>query len=584
MTWRSLWAVMVAAIVLWLAWAASAASGGRWYSVAPPLAAVCLAFATRRLLLSLALAVLLGGWLTALPKQGASHLEGWWQGTVAAAEFVTTAATEVDHAVILVSVVLMLAMISVAIAAGGLAGLVKSLSRVARGRRSTNGCTVFMGLILFFDDYANSVLLGSTMRPLSDQQRISRAKLAFLIDATAAPVAGVAIVSTWIGYEVGLFREVGQQLQLGRDGFAMFLDALGFRFYCWLTILFLLINVWTGRDFGPMRRAELAAALGYDPSRSGTEPPPTAARTTNPWAAILPLGVFVGGILGGLWWDGGGPARLQEEGWSLWQLRYWREVLGSVTRSVQVIAVAAAAALLVGVAAARRLGGLEHTAILRALRQGGRLSIYPCLILLLAWSLQKSCAALQTGQFLAAALQGNVPPFLFPLLVFLLAALISFATGTSWGTMAILIPTTIPVAFQLDQQSYGLLTIMSLAAVLDGAIFGDHCSPISDTTILSAAASGCSLLAHVQTQLPYGLAVAATAALLGYLPAALWGWPLLATAGGALVLFWTLHRCCGALPSVVASDSLNASQSTPGSLGSTTSIPENDLSTSTTPK
>jgi Na+/H+ antiporter NhaC len=144
----------------------------------------------------------------------------------------------------------------------------------------------------------------------------------------------------------------------------------------------------------------------------------------------------------------------------------------------------------------------------------------PVTVLVLAWSLKQGCDDLQTGEFLAGALGDRLPPFVFPVLVFVVAGLTSFATGTSWGTMAILIPTAVPVAFHVDGGSYGLVTVLSIAAVLDGAIFGDHCSPISDTTIMSSAASSCDHLAHVRTQIPYSLVVAATALIVGYLPAA----------------------------------------------------------------
>jgi hypothetical protein len=178
----------------------------------------------------------------------------------------------------------------------------------------------------------------------------------------------------------------------------------------------------------------------------------------------------------------------------------------------------------------------------------------------MAWSLQQSCAALRTGEFLATTLQGNIAPFLFPALLFLLAAAVAFATGTSWGTMAILIPTAIPVAFQLDQQTYGLITIMSLGAVLDGAIFGDHCSPISDTTILSATSSGCPLMIHTYTQLPYGLVVAAAAVAFGYLPAALWQCPWAASLLAGAILFAVMHRYWG----VTASASFPAADRSAG--------------------
>jgi len=144
----------------------------------------------------------------------------------------------------------------------------------------------------------------------------------------------------------------------------------------------------------------------------------------------------------------------------------------------------------------------------------------PFVILILAWSLKNCCDSLKTGEFLTTILAGRVPPHWFPPAVFLVASVTSFATGTSYGTMAILIPTAIPVAFALDGNTYGLTTMISLGAVLDGAIFGDHCSPISDTTIMSSIASSCDLIDHVRTQLPYSLFVAGLALLFAYLPSA----------------------------------------------------------------
>ena len=152
---------------------------------------------------------------------------------------------------------------------------------------------------------------------------------------------------------------------------------------------------------------------------------------------------------------------------------------------------------------------------------GLKAGLMPVSVLILAWSLKGSCDELRTGEFLASQLKGAISPTVFPALVFLVAGATSFATGTSYGTMAILIPTAIPVAFSLDGDVYGVVTILSIAAVLDGAIFGDHCSPISDTTIMSSAASACHHVDHVRTQMPYSLAVAAMALFLGYMPVGL---------------------------------------------------------------
>jgi Na+/H+ antiporter NhaC len=167
---------------------------------------------------------------------------------------------------------------------------------------------------------------------------------------------------------------------------------------------------------------------------------------------------------------------------------------------------------------------------------GFRAAAIPVAVLLLAWSLQTACDELHTGRFLADLLAERLSPQTFPAIVFVVASLAAFATGTSWGTMAILIPTALPVAFELDGGAYGLVTIITAAAVLDGAIFGDHCSPISDTTIMSSAASACDHLAHVRTQLPYSVVVALIALATGYLPAGLGAAPWLSLTGGAVLV------------------------------------------------
>jgi Na+/H+ antiporter NhaC len=153
--------------------------------------------------------------------------------------------------------------------------------------------------------------------------------------------------------------------------------------------------------------------------------------------------------------------------------------------------------------------------------RGVRRALLPAVTLILAWSLKNGCQALGTGDFLTALLAGRISPYLFPPLLFVVASITSFATGTSWGTMAILLPTAIPIAFALDGETYGTTTVISLGAVLDGAIFGDHCSPISDTTIISSTATDCDLLEHVRTQLPYSVLVAIGALSCAYVPSAL---------------------------------------------------------------
>lgn len=507
--------------------------------VIPPLVAVALALVTGRMLLSLAVSVLVGGWLSA-----AAGAAGWarlpWDGTVRAVRFVvdTVYATgspvaaanfNADNLEILLYVVLIMAMISIMLAAGGLQGVANWLMRYARSPRATRLVTAAAGLIVFVDDYANTMIVGSTLRPATDRKRISREKLAFLVDATAAPVAGIAVISTWIGVEVGLLSEIAVSLGIPKDGYALFFDALGFRFYCLAMIAFVLLNAASGLDFGPMARAEdrsrrLGKLLddGATPmtSRSLAAAEPHAAANVRAAVAVVPMVTLLATFVASLWTAGGGLAAEASDPLAIVRFSAWRAVLSSVN-SIPLLATASAIGLAAATLAALFVARIPLSATLRAAWLGVKSASLPVSVLVLAWSLKGACENLETGRYLAAALGDSISPLAFPAIVFLVAAVTSFATGTSWGTMAILIPTAIPVAFHLDGSVYGLITTISIAAVLDGSIFGDHCSPISDTTIMSSTASACDHLAHVRTQMPYSLTVAAVALCAGYLPAAL---------------------------------------------------------------
>ena len=491
-----------------------------WYSIIPPLLAVTLAIVTARLLPSLCIAVGVGlvlSWYQKGATLGNFLAEAVW---FVRAVSVGNDGIDLFNFWVVLFVCLIMATISVVVASGGINGVVVWLSQFAKGPRSTQFITGLMGIVIFIGDYSNAMLVGPTMRPLTDHHRVSREKLAFLVDSTSAPIAGLAFVSTWIGYEVGLFEDISETLGLGRDGYSMFFDALSFRFYCVLAIIFVIVNAVSGKDYGPMRDAETRARETGDVAAPDAQALGDAASFTSspsavvqPLSAVLPLFALFGLLLGGFWIDGNGTG-------SVFSLTAWRNAL-SEANNVMVLAGAAASAFVISIICARWLSKLKFSEITPVIWRGIKGSFTPLSILLLAWGLKASCDRLLTGDFLATMLSDVVSPLWFPIFVFVCASVTSFATGTSWGTMAILIPTAIPVAFSLDGDSYGLTTIICLGAVLDGAIFGDHCSPLSDTTILSSIASSCDALHHVRTQLPYSLTVASIALFCGYLPAAL---------------------------------------------------------------
>ncbi|RKU11910.1 hypothetical protein C6501_11895 [Candidatus Poribacteria bacterium] len=555
----------------------------RWYSVIPPLLAITLAVITTRLFLSLGVAVG-AGLLLAWGQQGLS-LNTFFSEVVWFARAVTITNDGIDlfNLWVILFVLFMMSMISVVIASGGIASAISILSHLARGPRSTQFITAVMGTVIFIGDYSNAMLVGPTMRPITDRYKVSREKLAYIVDSTSAPIAGLAFVSTWIGYEVGLFNAVAENIGLVKDGYSMFFDALPFRFYCILTIIFVLINTLSGRDYGTMRRAQTRArdtgdvsapdakVMGNIAADIGTE-----NSKTQILSAVIPLTLLFGLILGGLWIDG--RSWLSVFSLSTWKLVFasannvieiattiaivfyltidtlfsfalfsmsaWQDALSNA-ENVKILASAAVTSFVASIICARVFSKLSFPEISKAVKEGLSGTLLPIAIILCAWGIKASCDKLLTGTFIASLLSDVVSPLWFPALVFVVASLTSFATGTSWGTMAILIPTAIPVAFLLDDHSYGITTIICLGAVLDGAIFGDHCSPISDTTILSAIVSSCDPMHHVRTQMPYALTVAVIALICGYLPAALgvpsWIGIVIGT-GVTILLFLGLHR------------------------------------------
>jgi len=523
---------------------------GLWYSVIPPLLAIILAFLTRHVVLSLGIAIVVGGLLTQVPQSPLSAVV-WLEGLEAAGVFVANSVAGKTNLQILAFIPPIFVMVEIVVASGGFKGIIIWLLKWVKGGKSAQTATALMGIVCFIDDYTNAIIVGSMMQPITDRFRVSREKLAFLVDATSAPVAGLAVISTWIAYEVSLLGSVGRELGIEKSGYSMFFDALSFRFYCLLMIAFVFIHILMGRDFGPMKTAEaLAKSGGLAEEGDTTSPEVTAYSHHSTMAkgpgralnALIPLAGLLIFNMTGLWFDGTSqleknmlewqaqslttpvesmtPKPVDIEALSPVSLVYWREVIGHVQNSPLVLACAALFGLTLALICARLSASLHVSVIRRCFWQGIKRAAIPIVILILAWSLKNCCDSLKTGKFLTSILAGRVSPYWFPPILFLTASVTSFATGTSYGTMAILIPTAVPVAFALDGGTYGLTTVISLGAVLDGAIFGDHCSPISDTTIMSSIASSCNLIDHVRTQLPYSLFVALLALLCAYLPSA----------------------------------------------------------------
>jgi len=492
-----------------------------WYSIVPPLMTIVLAFLTHNILLSIGVAIITGGLLTTLPSDPTS-LSAVLSGLKATVFYPIDTLTSIENLQILAFVPPIFAMVEIIIVSGGFKAILQKLLPLIKTKKSAQIATALMGLVYFIDDYSNAVIVGSSMRPVTDRFKISREKLAFLVDATSAPITSLAVISTWIVYEVGLFNDTAQTLGIQRDGYSMFFDSIAFRFYSILMLGFVFGHILFGCDFGPMKKAQDKAKKNppVDNECTARTKDTDDKRPTTMFNAIVPLAGLIGFHITGLWIDGGGPDKLTTFS-LIFRWQYWREVIGSTEHSILILIYAALFSLTLAVLCATFSRSLRMDAIFKCIIAGAKKSILPCLILIGAWSLKNCCDSLSTDRYLTNLLSDNVPPLIFPAIVFLVASVTSFATGTSWGTMAIIIPTAVPIAFALDGHTYGLTTVITLGAVLDGAIFGDHCSPISDTTIISSIASRCDHIQHVRTQMPYSLFVAVLALGCGYIPAGL---------------------------------------------------------------
>ena len=502
---------------------------GHWTSVLPPLLAVVVALCFQTLVWALVSAFVLGCILAFWP-----HL--FTCVPLGIRDFIWINFREQFNLYIFGFLFSLVGMIHVCYRGGGIHALVTRISRVARGPRSTKVATVLAGLTIFFDDYSNTVVVGSAMRGLSDRWKVSREKLAYLVDSTSAPVAGLALLSTWIAFEVFLFGEAARGLGIEQGGYMIFATILPYRFYCWGTLMFVLLSSAMGRDFGPMYRAELRAAkegkLVSDTARplvreGGDALEPSPDRPQRWVNSVLPLAVVIFGGLGGILLLGRHKVLASGTAFSLLHLSDWRAAFGMVTNpyvtpggAMKVLFLASLSAGIIAVVlvVSQRVLTFREAgqAYLRAIPTLG-MAVF---VLTMAWGMSKICTkGIHTDTYLIAVLGDRMPLSLLPLFVFLVASGMAFATGTSFGTMGVLIPVIFPLAYALGayEPSQRILFWLSSAAILDGAIFGDHCSPISDTTVLSSISSGCDHIDHVVTQLPYALFVMACATVLGYL-------------------------------------------------------------------
>lgn len=497
----------------------------------PPLVAIALAFITKNVVLSLFLGIF-SGTIISQYAGGANILEGIILGFTDIVQYILTSLADPWNAGIILQVLVIGGLIALITSSGGARAIAEALARKAKGPISTQLITWALGLLIFFDDYANALIVGPIMRPVSDKMHISRERLAFIIDATAAPIAGIALISTWIGYEVGLINEAYLSIGQEVNAYGVFLQTIPYRFYNILMLLFVVLTSATLREFGPMKKAQERSRdthqlIAHGASAEVQEEDLEIVAKGEPsiWSALIPIGALILFSFIGFYTDGrqailtsDNTALIQTVQNAPFSFVTLREAFGASDASVvlfQAALIASIIALVMGVVK----GHFTFGKGIDIWVSGMKTLMITGVILVLAWSLSGVMGELGTADYLVSLLGNTLPPSLLPTVIFLLGAIISFATGTSYGTMGILMPLAIPLATAMQPENADFI-VMSAGAVLTGAIFGDHSSPISDTTILSAMGAGSNLLDHVKTQLPYAVTIALVSVFFGYLPTA----------------------------------------------------------------
>lgn len=455
-----------------------------WLSILPPLLAIILAVWTREVYLAL----FLGIWV------GWTVLYGWnpLAGLIATLEAAVRTLTAEGSAKVIAFSLVVGALMALTQRSGGVFGFVNWISRwrLARSRRGAGFLAWLTGIIVFVESNITCLVVGSVARPIFDRLRISREKLSYICDSTSAPVCILIPLNAWGAYLVGLLSREGVEAPV-----SLLIRAVPLNFYALVAVLLVLAIVLTGWDMGPMARAERRAGEEGKLLRDGARPavsaevmalPPKEGVSLRPLNMLVPLGVMVGAMPLGLFITGHGNLLAGSGETAV----FWAVALATLTAILLYMA--------------QRIFSLREATDLTLSGMGGMVPL--AVLMVLAFTLGDLCRELGTGPFVAGLTARLVVPELIPAIVFLSAAFISFATGTSWGTYAIMIPIAVPLA-----QDLGASLPLTVAAVMGGGVFGDHSSPISDTTLVSSMASVADPIDHVRTQLPYALLAAGVA-------------------------------------------------------------------------
>ncbi|RYG73710.1 Na+/H+ antiporter NhaC family protein [Lentibacillus lipolyticus] len=493
-------------------------------SVIPPIVAVALAIITKRVLLSLFVSIWVGGLIAAggNPFEAVGITFTWMKDVM----------VDPWNARFLVMTALLGCGAAFMFKTGGSQGLINVLEKKLTTKKRVQFLSYFLGLIIFFNDYVNSVIVGNASKDISAKHKISREKLSYVLDSTAAPIATIGPVSDWIGFQVSLIAAAFASIGIvGLEPYFTFLQSIPWNFYAILCLLAVPMII-AGKDFGPMAIAEERAQKTGKLIPDGSTPLSSVdqdlgepyKKKGSVWNFILPLAALISVGIWGLWYVGGGA-----EGKSIMDALADTDVSIALTWGAFAMT---AVGLILGLIQGMGFKDAEETLL------GGVRTMLPALmIIILAWSIGTVTSELGTAEYVVGATEGWMTAGLLPFLVFIIAMFISFATGTSWGTMSILTPIAIPMAYNFGGEP--LIPII-IGAIFAGAIFGDHVSPISDTTVMASIFAESDHIAHVNTQAPYALVPASITGVL-YLVYSFIGSSVVLLAAGIVIQFFLLR-------------------------------------------
>ncbi|WP_270983286.1 Na+/H+ antiporter NhaC family protein [Campylobacter helveticus] len=516
----------------------------------PPFIAIVLAFITKDVILSLFMGVLSGTFLLSL----ASNI--FFVDTIALINiydtlvesfskiinYVLKSVSDPVNAGIILQILCIGGLVALITKMGGAKAIALKFAKRAKTALSAQLNTWFIGLLIFFDDYANLLIVGPIMRPLADRFKISREKFAFIIDSTAAPVAGIAIISTWIGLEVSLIKNAYASIGISDiSAFGIFVETIPYRFYNIFMLFFVALTAIMGREFGSMYAAQVRAKttgqIAPLPKSATLDTAELEDQFLAPkedikiraFDAIVPVMTLIILAILGFYFNGfaalEGEELISAKANPL-SFETLRSAFGSADSSIvlfQAALFAAIVAIFIGVR--RKIFSVKEA--IETWIYGWKTMIFTIVLLLLAWSLSSIVKDLGTSTFITNLLADKLPEFVLPATIFAFASLISFAIGTSYGTMGVLMPLAVPLAFEIaklngmEAEALHHYMVLNISCVLTGAIFGNHCSPISDNVILSSMSAKCDHIEHVRTQIPYALFICAISLFTGYIPVAL---------------------------------------------------------------